>query len=302
MSNIMLFENVQKNFGDVQALQGVSFSIPEHTIFGLLGPNGAGKTTLIRIITKIFAADGGNVMFNGKNIRNYEHAGIGYMPEENGMYKKMKVGEHLVYLARLKGLSKKTAKEKIQHWLEKLQAADWWNKKIEDLSKGMQQKIQFISTVLHDPQLLILDEPFSGLDPVNAEMIKNEIYNLHKQGTTVLFSTHRMEQVEEICDSIVLINKGSVVIDGKVKEIKNSFREHKYNIGFDKESILQSNELFTVENSSENNFTIRLHENTKRNTVLQYCISAGYEITHFEEILPSLNDIFIKLVNSDNYA
>ncbi|MFN0275967.1 MAG: ABC transporter ATP-binding protein [Chitinophagales bacterium] len=302
MGNIMLFENVQKNFGDVQALQGVSFSIPEHTVFGLLGPNGAGKTTLIRIITKIFAADGGNVIFNGKNIRNYEHAGIGYMPEEKGMYKKMMVGEHLIYLARLKGLSKKTAKEKIQYWLEKLQAADWWNKKIEDLSKGMQQKVQFISTVIHEPQLLILDEPFSGLDPVNAEMIKNEIYNLHQQGTTVLFSTHRMEQVEEICDSIVLINKGNVVIDGKVKEIKNRFREFKYNIGFEHESNLHSNELFTVEDISENNYTIRLKTDVKRNAVLQYCMNAGYEITHFEEIFPSLHDIFIKLVNADGHA
>lgn len=302
MGNIMLFENVQKNFGDVQALQGISFSIPVQTIFGLLGPNGAGKTTLIRIITKIFAADGGDVIFNGKSIRNYEHAGIGYMPEEKGMYKKMMVGEQLVYLARLKGLSKKTAKEKIQFWLDKLGAGDWWNKKIEDLSKGMQQKVQFISTVIHEPQLLILDEPFSGLDPVNAEMIKNEIYQLHKQGTTILFSTHRMEQVEEICDSIVLINKGNVVIDGKVKEIKNRFRENKYNIGFANDTVLQTQNLFTVEDFTENNYIIKLQEGVKTNAVLQHCMQAGYEINHFEEILPSLNEIFIRLVNTNNHA
>ncbi|MBC8045663.1 MAG: ABC transporter ATP-binding protein [Fimbriimonadaceae bacterium] len=302
MSDIMIFRDVQKNFGDVQALQNVSFTIPGNTIFGLLGPNGAGKTTLIRIITKIFMADSGEVIFDGKNIRNYQHASIGYMPEEKGMYKKMKVGEHLIYLARLKGLTKKVAIEKITYWLEKLNAQEWWNKKIEDLSKGMQQKVQFISTVIHEPKLLILDEPFSGLDPVNAELIKNEIYNLNQQGTTILFSTHRMEQVEEICDSIVLINQGNVVIHGKVKEIKNRFRENKYVIGFENEAVVASSSLFEVINKNENNYIIQLHADAKRNAVLNYFIDAGNEIIHFEELYPSLNDIFIKLVNADNHA
>jgi ABC-2 type transport system ATP-binding protein len=298
----MLFQDVKKSFGDVHALQGVSFGIPGNTIFGLLGPNGAGKTTLIRIITKIFAADAGAVIFNGKNIRSYELAGIGYMPEEKGLYKKMKVGEQLVYLAQLKGLSKKNAIEKIHYWLDKLQAGDWWHKKTEDLSKGMQQKMQFISTVIHEPQLLILDEPFSGLDPVNAEMIKTEIYALHEQGTTVLFSTHRMEQVEEMCDSIVLINKGSVMISGRVADIKNQFRQHIYDIGFETETVLQDNDLFSIEGKNGRHYSIRLQSGIKPNDVLRYCLQQEKEIIHFEEILPSLNDIFITLVNKENNA
>lgn len=302
VSDIMTFDRVQKNFAAIKALQDVSFSIPANTIFGLLGPNGAGKTTLIRIITRIFAPDGGEVVYNGRAMESFELADIGYMPEEKGMYKKMKVGEHLIYLARLKGMPKKVAREKIQHWLDKLQAGDWWNKKIEDLSKGMQQKVQFISTVIHEPKLLILDEPFSGLDPVNADMIKNEIYQLHERGTTILFSTHRMEQVEEICDSIVLINKGKVIISGNVKEIKMQFREHKYILGFDNEITLESNAHYNVLERKENNFIIQLHENIKRNSVLQQFTGGGNDIVHFEEIYPSLHDIFIKLVNADNHA
>ncbi|MBC8172650.1 MAG: ABC transporter ATP-binding protein [Chitinophagales bacterium] len=302
MENIMTFQDIKKSFGDVQALQNVSFTIPENTIFGLLGPNGAGKTTLIRIITKIFAADGGSIIFDGKNIHQHTHASIGYMPEEKGMYKKMKVGEHLVYLARLKGLSKKIAIERIHYWFDKLEITDWWQKKIEDLSKGMQQKIQFIATVLHEPKLLILDEPFSGLDPVNAEMIKNEIYNLYKRGTTILFSTHRMEQVEEICDSIVLINKGNVVVTGKVNEIKNAHKENKYSIGFEEEVTVETNHLFDMTGKQNSHAVIQLHDGVRRNEVLQFFISQNKEITHFEEIYPALNEIFIKLVKNYSHA
>jgi ABC-2 type transport system ATP-binding protein len=206
------FNLVCKSFGDVPALNDISFVIPEGSIFGLLGPNGAGKTTLIRIITHILAPDSGSITFQGKDLSALGYGFIGYMPEEKGMYRKMKVGEHLVYLGRLKGLSKSTAENRIKYWLNRLEADNWWDKKIQDLSKGMQQKVQFIATVLHEPKLLILDEPFSGLDPVNADLLKDEIFQLHQQGTTILFSTHRMEQVEEICDKIALIDKGKLII------------------------------------------------------------------------------------------
>ena len=302
MQDIMTFNGINKSFGEVQALKDISFSIPANSIFGLLGPNGAGKTTLIRIITKIFAADSGQILFAGENMNGGDYSNIGYMPEEKGMYKKMKVGEHLIYLGRLKGLSKVKAKERSEFWLHKLNAADWWNKKLEDLSKGMQQKTQFIATVLHEPKLLILDEPFSGLDPVNAELIKNEIYNLHKQGVTIIFSTHRMEQVEEICKNIVLINKGSMVIDGEVSSIKNRFKENKYKIGFSGDPILNTNETFEILVRDENSMVVKLKGDTSRNILLQNFIQQNVEINLFQEILPSLNEIFIHLVNDANHA
>ena len=302
MQDIMTFNGINKSFGEVQALKDISFSIPANSIFGLLGPNGAGKTTLIRIITKIFAADSGQILFAGENMNADDYSNIGYMPEEKGMYKKMKVGEHLIYLGRLKGLSKVKAKERSEFWLNKLNASDWWNKKLEDLSKGMQQKTQFIATVLHEPKLLILDEPFSGLDPVNAELIKNEIYNLHKQGTTIIFSTHRMEQVEEICKNIVLINKGNKVIDGEVASIKNRFKENKYKIGFTGVPLLNSNDRFDVLEQNDNNMIVKLKGDTSRNSLLQNFIQQNAEINLFQEILPSLNEIFIHLVNDANHA
>lgn len=302
MSDIMTFSQVSKRFSDVQALQQVSFSIPENTIFGLLGPNGAGKTTLIRIITKIFAADQGEIFFDGADIKTQQYANIGYMPEEKGLYKKMQVGEHLVYLGRLKGLSKADAKAKTIYWLDKLGAGDWWNKKLEDLSKGMQQKAQFIATVLHDPKLIILDEPFSGLDPVNAELIKNEIYQLHQQGTTIIFSTHRMEQVEEICKTIALINKGQLILNGAVSEIKQQFKENKYVISFDKLPMLETSDLFVVDRVEDNTITVKLNATTAPNAILQYFIGTGAQLTAYYELLPSLNDIFITLVNKANHA
>ena len=279
----------------------LSFSIPSNSIFGLLGPNGAGKTTLIRIITKIFAADTGEIIFDGKNIRGQKSDNIGYMPEEKGMYKKMKVGEQLLYLGQLKGLTKEMAKERATFWLEKLNAGDWWNKKLEDLSKGMQQKAQFIATVLHDPKLLILDEPFSGLDPVNSELIKNEIYNLHQQGVTIIFSTHRMEQVEEICKNIVLINKGKLVITGDVKTIKNNYKENIFRLSFSNINPIQTNDLFDIISQNENSVTLKLKKVNSGNELLQYFIHNGAEITSFNEILPSLTEIFIQLVKDPNH-
>lgn len=300
MPDIMEFRSVTKTFNDVKALNGVSFNIPDHSIFGLLGPNGAGKTTLIRIITKIFAADAGEIIFDGVNIKAQQSGNIGYMPEEKGMYKKMKVGEQLIYLSALKGIPKKIAKERIDFWFNRLEVKDWWNKKIQDLSKGMQQKAQFIATVLHQPKLLILDEPFSGLDPVNAEMIKNEIYELHKQGVTVIFSTHRMEQVEEICKSIVLINKGNVVISGEVRNIKQEFKEHKFHIAFNENIQINNNDLFEVTAMHDHAITIQLKNQVSHNEVLRYFIDRQIELDSFNEILPSLNDIFISLVKEND--
>ncbi len=297
MNDIMKFSSVSKRFSDVQALDDISFSIPENTIFGLLGPNGAGKTTLIRIITKIFAADSGEIIFDGQNIKEQHYANIGYMPEEKGMYKKMKVGEHLIYLGQLKGLSKIKAKEQSEFWLNKLGASDWWNKKLEDLSKGMQQKAQFIATVIHQPKLLILDEPFSGLDPVNAELIKNEIYQLHQQGTTIIFSTHRMEQVEEICNTIALINKGKLILNGDVAEIKQKHKEHLYKVAFNNLPVIDENQLFEVVNKSGNTIELKLKQPQYNNELLHYLISKGNTITAYYEILPTLNNIFINLVN-----
>lgn len=300
MPDIMEFREVVKTFSDVKALNGVSFRIPQNSIFGLLGPNGAGKTTLIRIITKIFAADSGEIIFDGVNIKEQQSANIGYMPEEKGMYKKMKVGEQLIYLSALKGISKKIAKERIEYWFHKLEVKDWWNKKVQDLSKGMQQKAQFIATVLHQPKLLILDEPFSGLDPVNAEMIKNEIYELHQQGVTIIFSTHRMEQVEEICKNIVLINKGNVVISGEVRDIKQQFKQHKFNVGFAGNQQIESNELFQITAQYDHSITIQLNNTASHNQILRYFIDRQIEVSSFNEILPTLNDIFISLVKEDN--
>lgn len=302
MEAIMTFRNVRKRFNEVQALDGVSFDVQAGSIFGLLGPNGAGKTTLIRIITKIFAADSGEILFNNIPIYAQAYAAIGYMPEEKGLYKKMKVGEHLIYLARLKGLDARTAKQRIYFWFDKLEVKDWWNKKIEDLSKGMQQKVQFISTVIHEPKLLILDEPFSGLDPVNSEMIKNEIYELHKQGVTILFSTHRMEQVEEICDNIVLINKGKLVIEGSVAEIKNQYRDNLFEIAFSSVPEIESNEMFDVMDVKGNIFRLQVKHGISNNAVLRFFMNQNLEVTHYHEILPSLSEVFIKLVKSPTLA
>src|SRR5690606_17243015 len=276
----------------------ISLSIEKGQIFGLLGPNGAGKTTLIRMITGIFYPDSGTILFDGQpfNPAN-DIVHIGYMPEERGLYKKMKIGEHALYLAQLKGLSKKDALEKIKVWFDKFEMGSWWYKKVEDLSKGMQQKLQFVTTILHNPKLIILDEPFSGLDPVNSNLIKDEIYNLAQNGATIIFSTHRMEQVEEICDHIVLVNQGKKILDGTVQQVKNDFKQHIYKIAFENDiSIIADSTIFEIKEQDAQSIVVQKRDGVTNNTILQYLIQQGAQINAFKEILPSLNDIFISLV------
>lgn len=295
--NVLEVHNLKKYFATQKAVDGISMNIEEGSIFGLLGPNGAGKTTLLRMITGIFYQDSGDIIFNGKKFnpeKDVEH--IGYMPEERGLYKKMKIGEQAVYLARLKGLSKADANTKIRVWFERLEMETWWNKKVEDLSKGMSQKLQFVITVLHDPKLIILDEPFSGLDPVNANLIKDEIFNLAKRGSTVIFSTHRMEQVEEICNNIVLVNKGQKILDGTIADIKNDFKENIYSLQADNLPAHVMSPLFDVVNQKQDGLLLKLKDNTKPNDILQHFINEKAAINSFNEVLPSLNEIFIKLV------
>lgn len=296
--SILKLENVRKSYHKHEAVRGVSFEVPQGSIFGLLGPNGAGKTSLIRIITGITGADEGTVYLNGEKIDSRHPERIGYMPEERGLYKKMKVGEQLIYLARLKGMDVQTAKKEIKFWLEKFEIVDWWGKKIEELSKGMQQKIQFISTVVHKPKLLILDEPFSGLDPINTNLIKSEIRRLNDEGVSIIFSTHRMEQVEQICDHIVLINLGKNVLEGKVGSIRQQFKENKYEIGFSGELPGDLGQRFDILDRQDSRLTIQLREGEDSNDILRLFINQGIHIRHFEEILPSLNEIFIKQVQS----
>ena len=294
---ILQLEHLKKYYATQKAVDDISFSIEQGSIFGLLGPNGAGKTTLLRMITGIFYPDEGTITFDG---RRFDPANdivkIGYMPEERGLYKKMKIGEQALYLAQLKGLSKSDAMEKIKYWFEKLEMQSWWNKKTEDLSKGMSQKLQFVTTVLHQPKLIILDEPFSGLDPLNASLIKDEIFNLAKQGSTVIFSTHRMEQVEEICDHIVLVNLGHKVLDGTVKGIKQQFKENLFGINLVTMPATLVNVAFEVVHQKENRLTVKINEGYKSNDVLQHFIQHGSLIESFNEVLPSLNEIFIREV------
>ena len=298
--NILSLNKVSKSFENYKANKEISFDVPAGSIFGILGPNGAGKTTLIRIITNIIGADSGAILFNGEPLQSKHQEQIGYMPEERGLYKKMAVGEHLIYLARLKNLSTKEAKSRIDYWVQKFEIETWWNKKIEELSKGMQQKVQFIATILHDPKLLILDEPFSGLDPLNSQIIQEEIFELQKKGTTILFSTHRMEQVEEICEEIVLINKGENILQGKVHDIKQRFKENIFRLDYYgelNETVLENIQL--VEKNSDH-FIFKLHENENANNVLSKLIQHNVSIHAFREILPSLNQIFITQVSKTN--
>lgn len=299
MEPILQIDQVKKYFTTQKAVDDVSFSIPRGSIFGLLGPNGAGKTTLLRMITGIIYPDSGNILLKGKKFTPVKDAGmIGYMPEERGLYKKMKIGEQALYLAQLKGLSKAEAIEKIKEWFVKLEMQTWWNKKVEDLSKGMSQKLQFVTTVLHEPELIILDEPFSGLDPVNANLIKDEIFRLSQKGSTIIFSTHRMEQVEEICDHIILMNKGQKILDGTVKSIKQQYKEHLFHIDFNEtpSAGLFNNETFEIIRQKGNGILIRKKSGFDNNQILKYFMDKGLDIHGFNEILPSLNDIFIQLV------
>lgn len=297
MSSILELQNLKKYFATQKAVDDISLTVDRGQIFGLLGPNGAGKTTLIRMITGIFYPDEGNIIFDGKKFDPVNDTiGIGYMPEERGLYKKMKIGEQAMYLAQLKGLSHKDALGKIKKWFIKFEMESWWNKKVEDLSKGMQQKLQFVTTVLHEPKLVILDEPFSGLDPVNSNLIKDEIFRMAQNGTTVIFSTHRMEQVEEICNHIVLVNKGQKILDGSVAQIKQDFKENLFSIGA--ENIPDQNGLapFEMVRNKENSYVVRIKEGHKPNDVLTYLIQQGIPVHAFNEMLPSLNEIFIRLV------
>ncbi|PWT76603.1 MAG: ABC transporter ATP-binding protein [Bacteroidetes bacterium] len=289
--------HLRKYFAAMKAVDDISFTLERGSIFGLLGPNGAGKTTLIRMITGIFYPDEGEILFEGKKFDPILDVGhIGYMPEERGLYKKMKIGDQAVYLAQLKGLSQQQAVEKVKEWFTKFEMQTWWNKKIEDLSKGMGQKLQFVTTVLHEPRLIILDEPFSGLDPVNSNLIKDEIYNLANKGASIIFSTHRMEQVEEICDHIVLMNKGQKILDGTVNGVKQKFKENLFNIGLESDTSAISSEMFDVIARENHRLVVKIRNGFRSNDVLQHFIEKNIDITSFNEILPSLSEIFIKLV------
>src|SRR6476646_9302728 len=296
--NILELHNLKKYFATQKAVDDISLSVERGSIFGLLGPNGAGKTTLLRMITGIFYPDSGDILFDGKKFDPAaDIVKIGYMPEERGLYKKMKIGEQALYLAQLKGLSKADAMEKIRFWFKRLEMESWWNKKVEDLSKGMSQKLQFVTTVLHNPQLIILDEPFSGLDPVNSNVIKDEIYNLAKNGSTIIFSTHRMEQVEEICDQIVLVNKGQKILDGSVKEVKQQFKQNLFKIGLDSNTSPGNSNVFEViKENEDHSLIVKIQQGYTPNDVLLHYINQNIPIHSFQEILPSLNEIFIQLV------
>ena len=283
--NYLEINHVSKTYGTKKVLNDISIKVPEQSIYGLLGPNGAGKTTLIRILNQITMPDSGEVLLNGKPLQPSDIANIGYLPEERGLYKKMKVGEQAIYLAQLKGMSKKEADKRLRHWFMKFEIASWWDKKVEELSKGMQQKVQFIVTIIHEPKLLIFDEPFSGFDPINVNLLKHEILELRDKGATILFSTHNMASVEELCDNIMLINKGEKILEGKVYDIKQQYKNHSYDV---------------VYRPNDGGEEIHLTESTTNpNELIRDIISKG-ELVSFNEILPSMNDIFINLVSSSN--
>ena len=308
MNNLLEVNNVSKYFGDFKALNDVSITIPRGSIFGLLGPNGAGKTTLIRVVNQITMPDSGSVILDGEALSQKHVKDIGYLPEERGLYKSMKVGEQAIYLAQLKGLSKAEAKTRLKYWFERLEIDDWWNKKIQELSKGMAQKIQFVVTVLHEPKLLIFDEPFSGFDPINANLIKDEILRLRENGATVIFSTHRMESVEELCNDIALIHKSNKILEGKLVDIKRQYKINTYEVGIRPYNrALLEKELSEKFNVSKANFrtledelklNIKLQQGEKPNDLLSYLTDKG-EVSHFVELIPSVNDIFIQAVNNN---
>tara|TARA_X000000950_G_C13852520_1_gene635151 strand:- start:648 stop:1574 length:927 start_codon:yes stop_codon:yes gene_type:complete len=308
MSNILTIKSVSKHYGNFTALNDVSINIPEGSIFGLLGPNGAGKTTLIRIINQITQPDSGKVFFNNSELKPSHIKNIGYLPEERGLYPKMKIGEQAIYLAQLKGLDRSVAKSELNKWFEKFEISDWWDKKVTELSKGMAQKVQFIVTVLHKPKLLIFDEPFSGFDPINANLIKDEILELRKQGATVIFSTHRMESVEELCEDIALINKSNKILDGKLDNIKANFKSNTFEIAVNTSNIDHlKNQLNTLYNTSTPTFktlgdnlrlNINLKPNQKSNELLKLLNNNG-EVIHFKEVIPSASEIFINSVKNN---
>ena len=309
MNNLLQVNNVVKRYGDYTALNNVSLAIPKGSVFGLLGPNGAGKTSLIRIINQITMPDSGEVFLDGEPLAPHHVEHIGYLPEERGLYKSMKVGEQALYLAQLKGLSKSEAKKRLKYWFEKFDIGAWWDKKIEELSKGMAQKVQFVVTVMHQPKLLIFDEPFSGFDPINAQLIAKEILQLRDEGATIIFSTHRMESVEEMCDEIALIHKSNKILDGKLIDIKREFRTNTFQVG------LKTDTPSAIENELKEKFSVtpgefsllnegltvnvKLNQGDSPNDLLSYLTNKG-QVQHFVELIPSANDIFIEAVNKNS--
>lgn len=308
MNDLLVTDSVSKKFGEFTALNKASIAVPKGSIFGLLGPNGAGKTTLIRIINQITIPDSGSVYLDGEPLQPHHIQNIGYLPEERGLYKSMKVGEQALYLAQLKGMNKAEAKKRLKYWFEKLEIGDWWNKKIQELSKGMAQKIQFVVTVLHQPKLLIFDEPFSGFDPINANLIKDEILQLRDEGATVIFSTHRMESVEELCDHIALIHKSNKILDGKLIDIKRQFKTNTYEVGLltDNEAEVQNQlkekfEISPADFKSLNDdlkLNIKIQSNQSPNDLLSFLTSKA-QVNHFNELVPTANDIFIQTVKNN---
>ena len=296
--DILSIREVTKKYHNHLAVDNVSFDMAQGAILGLLGPNGAGKTSLIRIITMITRADSGSIYLNGELINHNHPAQIGYLPEERGLYKKMKVGEQLLYLAQLKGLSKQEAKSEIERWFQKFDIEDWWNKKVNELSKGMQQKVQFVSTVVHNPKLIILDEPFSGLDPINTNLIKEEIRKLNAAGTSVIFSTHRMEQVEEICEHIVLIDKGKNILNGRVNDIKQSYKDNIFQFSFAGELPETLIHTETIMEKQNGRLVVKMDSLKEANVFMKKLMDSGIHISSFEEIYPTLNEIFIKTVTT----
>lgn len=308
MNDLLVTNSVSKYFGEFCALNEVSIAVPKGCIFGLLGPNGAGKTTLIRIINQITIPDSGSVFLDGEPLQPHHIQNIGYLPEERGLYKSMKVGEQALYLAQLKGMQKSEAKKQLKYWFEKLEIGDWWNKKIQELSKGMAQKIQFVVTVLHRPKLLIFDEPFSGFDPINANMIKDEILQLRDEGATVIFSTHRMESVEELCDHIALIHESNKILDGKLNDIKRQYKTNTFEVGL---STTNENELkrilkskFEISNAEfkslheDLKLNIKVPKGDSPNDLLMY-LTQKAQVNHFNELVPTASDIFIQTVKNN---
>ena len=309
MGNLLEINNVVKQYGDYTALNNVSLNVPAGSVFGLLGPNGAGKTSLIRIINQITMPDSGSIILDGEELHPKHVETIGYLPEERGLYKSMKVGEQCMYLAQLKGLDKREAKERLKYWFEKFDIYSWWNKKIQELSKGMAQKVQFIVTVMHRPKLLIFDEPFSGFDPINAQLIAKEILQLRDEGATIIFSTHRMESVEELCDYIGLIDKSNLILQGKLDDIKRQFRSNTFEVG------LETSKAAEVEAQLKKNFevseadfkllneglklNVKLKNGSTANDLLSLLTNHG-QVQHFVEVIPDANDIFIQAVNENS--
>lgn len=301
MSEILTVNQVSKSYETKLALDNVSLNVEKGDVFGLLGPNGAGKTTLIRMINQIFKPDKGEILFNGEKLNTNHIKDVGYLPEERGLYKKMKVGEQILYLTQLKGIDAKIARKNIDYWLKKFSISDWYNKKVQELSKGMQQKVQFITTVMHSPQLLIFDEPFSGFDPLNADMLKNEILELREKGATIIFSTHNMESVEQICDKIALINSSHLVLEGKVKDIKQQFKKSEYEIiisgNYDDKLLIDGVDL--IEKINDNEIcTIKVKIQKGKNAELLSNILKYTDIISYKEILPTMNEIFIQTIKN----